>query len=433
MASIERPSSDYRKVAAIGLAVVAITFGVFGIWAAFAPLGSAVIGHGTITVETNRKTIQHLEGGILRKILVREGDEVEAGQVLFELDPVQTTANVEIARNQLYTLLARGDRLVAERDGLRSVNFSPELVAQTDPAARQAMRDELLQFQERRSTLLGQVAILRARAEQYQEQIKGIDRQQAGMEEQIELIDEELEGLRELYEKQLVPRPRVLALERERAQIQSQIGRAIGERAQAEKAIGEARLQAEQIDKQFQEDVAKELADTKVRLAEIREKYTVARDVAERIRITSPVTGTAQNLRVFTEGAVIRPAEPLIDIVPEEGGFQIQAQFSPADVDNIHPGMDAELRFPSFHARNIPLIEGKIATVSRDRLVDEGSKTPYFLVTVDLREADLPESLRGQLVAGMPAEVVVPTGDRTLLQYLFDPLTKALRKSLREE
>lgn len=418
----------------IGLVVIAVTFGVFGLWAAFAPLGSAVIGQGFIAIETNRKTIQHLEGGIVRKILIREGQKVKAGDVLFELDPLQPTASLEITRTQLFTLLARADRLVSERDGLASIRFSPEVLAEQDnPLVKQAMFDETRQFQERRATLAGQVSILRTRAAQFREQIGGIDRQQAGMEEQVRLLEDELEGLRQLYEKNLVPRPRLLALERERAQIQSQIGRAIGERAQAEKAIGEANLQVEQIQQQFHQDIAKELADIQAQTAELREKFAVAQDVARRVKITSPVSGAVQNLRVFTEGAVIRSAEPLVDVVPAQGGFEIHAQFSPNDVDSLHPGMLAELRFPSFHTRNIPMIEGRISTVSRDRLYDEATRTPYFLATVHLTEANLPKELEGKLVAGMPAEVVVPTGARTALQYLFNPLTNSLRKAMREE
>lgn len=427
-------SSDYRKISRIGLIVVVLTFGVLGVWAAFAPLGAAVIGPGTIAVESNRKTIQHLEGGIVRKIYMREGDRVRAGQLLLELDPLQSTASVEITRTQLFTLLARQDRLASERDGLPSVRFTGEVLANSaDPLVRQAMNDEIRQFQERRATLAGQTSILRQRADQYREQISGIDRQRAGMEEQVRLLNDELKGLQELYEKQLVPRPRLLALERERAQVQSSIGRSIGERAQAEKAIGESSLQIQQLRQDFQEGIAKELADIQAQTTELKEKYAVAQDIARRVKITSPVTGTVQGLRVFTEGAVIRPAEPIADVVPAQGGFEIHAQFSPTDVDSLHPGMVAELRFPSFHQRNIPIVEGRIATVSRDRLVDEASKTAYFLVTIHLNDKDLPPALRGKLVAGMPAEVIVPTGSRTALEYIFNPLTNALRKAGREE
>jgi HlyD family type I secretion membrane fusion protein len=168
-------------------------------------------------------------------------------------------------------------------------------------------------------------------------------------------------------------------------------------------------------------------------LADMRSKYTVAQDIAKRISVPSPVDGTAQNLRVFTEGAVVRTAEPLVDIVPEHGDFVINAQFSPNDVDSVRQGAKAELRFSSFHSRTIPVIQGRVASVSTDRLVDEATHAPYFLAIVRIRDGDLPPEVRGKLVAGMPAEVVVPTGDRTLLQYLFNPLTNALRKTMREK
>jgi HlyD family type I secretion membrane fusion protein len=429
-----RPTDNYRPIAAIGLAIIFVTFGVFGVWAAFAPLGSAVIGHGSIAVESNRKTIQHLEGGIVRRILVREGDRVRAGQTLFELDPIQPKANVEIIRNQLFTFLARADRLTAERDHLAEPRFSPEVVAQiSDPVVRQAVDDERRQFMERQANLAGQVEILNSRAGQYREQISGIDRQRAGMDEQIVLLNDELSGLNELYKQDLVPKPRLLALERERASLQSQIGRAMGEKAQALKAVGETALQARQLRQQQDQEIAKELADIQAQTTDLREKYTVAQDIAKRINVTSPVDGTAQSLRVFTEGAVIRSAEPMVDIVPLRRDFVINAQFSPNDVDSIHPGDKAEIRFPSFHSRTLPVIQGQVHSVSSDRLVDEATHTPYFLVILHLQERALPGELRGKLVAGMPAEVVVPTGDRSMLDYLFNPLTNALRKTMREK
>lgn len=434
MADIARPSDNYKRLSAIGIGVIVITFGVLGTWAACAPLGSAVIGHGMVAVESNRQTIQHLEGGMIRKILVHEGDAVRAGQVLFELDPVQPTATLGIIRNQLFTLLARTDRLNAERNHAGSVQFSPEVLAQLgDPIVGQAVQDERRQFQERQGTIRGQVEILNSRVSQYREQIRGIDQQRASMEEQVSYLNEELVGLNELYKKNLVPKPRVLALERERAQIRGQIGRALSEKASAEKAIGETTLQARQVQQQFDQDVAKELAEIQAQTTDLREKFTVAQDVAKRIKVTSPVSGTAQNVRFFTVGAVVRPAEPMVEIAPDQGQMTIHAQFSPNDIDSVHAGMRAELRFPSFHSRKIPVIEGHVDTVSQDRLIDEVSHAPYFLAIVKITDTDMPPELRGRLKAGLPAEVVVPTGDRTALEYMFNPLTNALRKTMREK
>jgi HlyD family type I secretion membrane fusion protein len=434
MAGIARPSDNYKRIALIGFILIGATFGVLGLWAALTPLSSAVIGHGTVVVESNRKTIQHLEGGLIRKILVHEGDRVKAGQVLFELDPVQTTANLGIVRNQLFTLLARADRLQSERDHLSGPRFSTEVLGQlSDPIVAQAVSDERRQFQERQATIAGQVEILNSRIGQYREQIQGIDQQRASMQEQVGFLNEEISGLNELFKQNLVPKPRLLALERERSQITGEIGKSLSEKAQAQKAIGEASLQAHQIRQQFDQENAKELADIQAQTTDLREKFTVARDVANRINVVSPVSGTAQNLHFFTEGAVVRAAEPLVDIVPDHGAMVIHAQISPNDVDSVHSGMRAELRFPSFHSRTIPVINGVIGTVSQDRLVDEATHTPYFLVIITINDANLPVELRGRLKPGLPAEIVVPTGARTALEYIFNPLSNALHKTMREK
>jgi HlyD family type I secretion membrane fusion protein len=339
-----------------------------------------------------------------------------------------------IVRNQLFTLLARADRLQSERDHLSAPRFSTEVLGQlSDPIVAQAVSDEKRQFQERQATIAGQVEILNSRIGQYREQIQGIDLQRASMQEQVGFLNDEISGLTELYKQNLDPKPRLLALERERSQITGEVGKSLSEKAQAQKAIGEASLQAHQIRQQFDQENAKELADIQAQTTDLREKFTVARDVANRINVVSPVSGTAQNLHFFTEGAVVRAAEPLVDIVPDHGAMVIHAQISPNDVDSVHSGMRAELRFPSFHSRTIPVINGVIGTVSQDRLVDEATHTPYFLAIITINDTDLPVELRGRLKPGLPAEIVVPTGARTALEYIFNPLSNALHKTMREK
>src|SRR5258708_2343187 len=234
MTDIRRPSHDMRRAVSIGMAIIVITFGCVGLWAALAPLGSAVIGHGMVVVQSNRQTIQHYEGGIVSKIMVHEGDRVRAGQVLFEISPVQANAALESSRNQLFSLLAKADRLAAERDRRGAVTFSPEVIAQRgDPAVQQAITDESREFRDRRATLAAQIAVLDSRIAELKTQIGGIDVQRAGMQQQVAYLDDEIGGLNELYKKDLVPKPRILALQRERAQLQRPIRGSLAAKARA--------------------------------------------------------------------------------------------------------------------------------------------------------------------------------------------------------
>jgi HlyD family type I secretion membrane fusion protein len=429
-----RPTHDYRRVATIGIGIIVGTFGVLGLWAAVAPLNSAVVAHGTVAVQSSRQTVQHLEGGIIAKILIHEGDHVHVGQSLFQLDPVQTQASVSISRNQLFTLLARRDRLSAERDGRSVLIFSPEIQAQSaNPDVAQAMTDEQRQFLERRATINSQIAVLNTRISEYRTEMQGMATERASMEQQVGYLDDEISGLTELYRQNLVPKPRLLALQRERAQLQGQIGRSVSDRARTEKSIGETTLQMRQLQQQFNQDVSKELADVQQQSADVRQKFTVAQDQMQRMEVKAPMSGTVQNLRFFTQGAVVRPGEPMVDIAPDTGEMIVQTHISPNDIDSVHAGQKVEVRFSTFHSRTIPVISGLVKTVSQDRLVDEATHTPYYLSIVEVPPSQMPTELRGKLRAGMPADVMIPTGSRTALQYIWQPLTNALNQTMREK
>jgi HlyD family type I secretion membrane fusion protein len=428
------PTHDYRRVATIGLTIIAITFGVLGIWASFAPLGSAVVAPGAVTTESNRQTIQHLEGGIVRSILIHEGDHVQKGQTLFEMDPVQPQATFGITQNQLFTYLARRDRLAAERDNRPAVVFSPEVKAQAaTPAVAQAMADEQRQFTERRGTIQSQIAVLNTRIEEYRTEIQGLDTQHAAMEEQVKDVNEELDGLNELYKQDLVPKPRILALERERAQLKGQIGASIADKAKSEKAIGETTLQIHQIQQQFYEQVSKDMSDTQTQVADLQQKFAVVQDQMKRINVVAPMSGVVQNLRVFTSGAVIRPGDPMVEIAPDQGRMIVEARISPNDVDAVHADMKVEVRFSTFHDRSIPVIMGHIKSVSQDRLVDESTHTPYYMAVIEVPQENLPPQLKGKLRAGLPAQVIVPTGSRSAMEYIWQPLFNALHTTMREK
>jgi len=426
-------SADWRQPARFGYLIILMTFGVLGGWAAVAPLDRAVVASGTVTNEGSRKAVQHLEGGIINEVLVKEGQTVEEGEVLFRLQPTQARANADMIGAQRDAGLALRDRLVAELEQHQSVTFSSELMARQDnDLVSRLMRDQVKQFQERRATIDGQVGLYESKMRQLETEKEGLAIEKRSGEEQVGYINQELIGLRDLRAKDLIPVGRVMAMERERARLDGIIGRATADAAKAENAITESRLQINQLRQKFQEEVAAQLIDTRQKIADLNERSSVAQDVLKRQAILAPRAGVIQGLKVFTVGQVIRTGEPLAEIVPHDDKLVIHAQIPVTEIEHLRVGQAAEIRFPSFHSRKLPLLLGSIDHISRDRLIDEASRQPYFLGIVSINKINLPEDYRSRVLAGMPAEVIVATGERTALNYLVAPLTDSLRRSLRE-
>jgi HlyD family secretion protein len=423
---------DWRVPAIAGYVLIVGTFLVLGGWSAFARLDSAITATGVVSAETNRKTVQHLEGGIVREIHVREGQHVQAGQVLFRLDFTQAKAGYELQRNQLDSAIAQEARLIAERDGQEQIAFPQELLDRADdPNVKRAIADQVAQFQERCGSLKGGVQILDAKIDQYQLEIEGLKQERSGTANQLGFVNEELVDVRHLFEKQLTQKSRLMLLERERSRLEGLIGRSTADESKARNGIEEARLQIRQLRQKFQEDVANSMLETRQKINDLREKVRVAQDVLSRVDILSPSTGVAQNLRVFTSSGVVKAGEPMVDVVPERDALIVQAHVQPQDTENLQPGMPAEVRFSSFQTRILPIIVGKVETISRDRLVDEQTKQPYFLAQVVVD--DIPSFVKDRLSAGMPADVIFPTGERTVLDYLVRPLKDRLRSVMREK
>ena len=429
-----RSPSEWRPIAFAGYLLIAMTFGVAGVWAAVAKLDKATIANGFVETETNRKTVQHLEGGIVREILVKEGDHVAEGQVLFRLEQVQAEANNDSLSKQLNSALALEARLIAERDGAQEISWPKELQDRlAEPTLSHILDDQIHQFDERRGSLEGQKNIVQSRIAQLRTEIDGISIEKSSTEKQTEYINKELVGLRELAEKTLVPVTRVYAMERERTRLEGVIGRAVADIAKAQSSIGEMNIQIQELTQKFQEEVASSLLDVRQKIADLRERSSVSQDVVNRLAITAPRGGTVQNLKVFTIGQVLRGGEPLLDIVPDNDALVVHAEFSTADIDNVFAGMTTEIRFPAFHSRTIPVMLGKIESISHDRLLDEPTHQYYYLGIVSLNRADIPEEYRSRVRAGMPAEIIVSSGERTVLNYLVGPLSSSLRKTFREQ
>jgi HlyD family secretion protein len=432
MEKVKPQIPSWKIPAAAGYVLITATFVVVGGWSAVAKLDSAVTASGVIATESNRKTVQHLEGGIVREILVREGQHVERGEVLFRLEETQPQATFDLQQNQLDFLAAQEARLLAERDGSEDITFPKELLdLVTDRNVSRALSDQKSEFVERKGSLKGQVDIYTSRIDQFKKEIEGLTLERNATGDQLKFIQEELKDTKFLFSESLTPKSKMLSLEREASRLEGVIGRSTADQAKAENGIGEAQLQIGQIRQKFLEEVGNSILETRQKIVDAREKVRVAQDVLTRDDIVSPSSGVLQNLRIFTAGGVIKAGEPLVDVVPEHDLLIVQAHVSPQDIDSVERGMAAEIRLPSFHTQILPIIEGRVESVSRDRLVDEQNRQPYFLAQVVA--TGLPDSVKERLSAGMPAEVIFPTGERTVLEYLVHPLKERMRSTMREK
>ena len=430
-----RPPSGYRSVALVGYALIAVTFLGLGGWAATARVDGAVVAPGVIGVESKRQVVQHLEGGIVAAILVQEGQRVARDAVLFRLDPTQSRANDEAALAQRRAALALEARLVAERDDAPTIIFPPELMELARmPAVREAMADQIAQFRDRRAAFQSQIDILNGRIVQLGHELEGLGQERASARQQLDFIEDELTAVRELERKRLVNKSRVSSLEREKARLEGLVGRNIADEAKARGSIGEQKMQMVQLSQQRAEDVGSQLLEVREKLAELKEKVQVTRSVLERIEIRAPSGGIVQNInpRIYTVGAVVRPGDTLLEIVPLDAPLVVEARVPVQDIDRLDLHEAVEVRFPAFHGRTTPMVLGHLASVSRDRLVDETTHQPYFLARVGVDETDVPADLRGRLQPGMDAEVAFHTGSRTVLSYLLRPLSDAMARAFTE-
>jgi epimerase transport system membrane fusion protein len=426
-----------RRLRLGGIAVVAAIFGGFGLWAAIAPLSSAAIGPGLISVEKYRKTVQHLEGGIVREIKVRDGQLVAADEVLLTLDDTQPKAQLEGLRGQLFGLLAREARLVAQRDGLRQVVFPQDLVeARSDARAADAMHVQVQTFSVRKQAHDGEVTLYERQFQQLRAKATGLVAQKKSRDQLVASYESERIDFEALVKQGYAERQRVREMERNVAQSQGQRGSLLADLATTELQISETQVKIVQLSKELQREVAKELAEAQSELSVVREKVRSLQDMVARTVVRAPDAGMVLGLSVHTLGAVVRPGERLLDIVPQNAKLVVEAQISPQDIDQVRIGQLAEVRFPAFKRRDLPRIDGWLISVSADRLMDdtEGRKVPYYLARVEITSESLQAITNAKLglLPGMPAEVLVNTGERTFLQYLMAPLSDTVARSFRQ-
>ncbi|MAL95574.1 MAG: hemolysin secretion protein D [Haliea sp.] len=421
-----------RRYRRIGWMIVLVTFGLFGGWAALAPLDSAALAPGVVTVEEARKTIQHPEGGIVQTIHVSEGARVAAGDPLISLDATQWQAERSLLRGQYASLLAEEARLQAERQQLERIVYPEPLRGREDRRAQSAMTSQEALFQARRDAHAGERAVLEQRIEQLQAQIAGIEAVRESNLSLLQSFDRELADLRRLQEQGYTGKQRITELERERSQLIGENAEALSRMSGNQIRIGETRLEIIQLERHRQSQIADELETVQARLYDVEERLRVIEDRVERAVIRAPVAGLILGLQVTTVGGVISAGTPLLDIVPDSRRLIVEAEVSPVDIDRVQAGVDARIRFTAFKAATTLVAEGTVETLSADRLLREDG-SPYYLARVAVELESLSAHDRGRLVPGMPADVLITTGERTLLQYLLQPARNVMARALIED
>lgn len=422
-----------RGTVVAGVGILAAFILGFGGWATFATLDSAAVAPGVVSVESNRKTIQHLEGGIVSRIHVREGEVVSRGQVLVELDPTRPRAELHQLEARLHGALALAARLHAERDGLDPIAFPEELRRISDtPSASEAMNGEMRIFSARQDSLAARRGVIEQRIAQFDQEIQGLEGQIAAEATQLDVIRLERDGEQKLVDRKLTGMQRLLALRRDEAEIAGSRSRNVAAIARVRQSIGEERLKILELDTQQMNEVVGELRRTETLIGELQERLRTAGDVAARTRIVAPLDGTVVNLKVHTRGGVVASGETLMDVVPVGETLVVHARVTPDDIDSVHPGLSAQTHITAFNRRNVPPVEGRVVSVSADRLTDERSGLPYFLAVVELPGTRHPADDSLDLYPGMQAEVMIVTGSQSPMDYLIRPALRSFDRALRE-
>ncbi len=417
----------------LGISAIALFFGAFVLWSILAPLSEAAIAPGVIRVEGQRRTIQHLEGGIVREILVRDGDRVHAGQLLARLDDIQAGSTTETTRSQRWSLAAQAARLDAELARAQQVTFPAELLAADNPRAQDSVAGQRAVFQARLANLNSQVQVQQARIEQQNAMIASARGQQRAQEAQLALIRREEELTQTLVRQGLQRLPTLLALQRNAAALEGQGADLAGQIDRAEASIAEAQSAIRQIVDARMQEAAAELRDVRTRLAEAEERVRAAEDVAVRRDILAPEDGTILNLRLFTVGAVLRAGDPIMDLVPSHDRLIAEVNVQPFDIDVVHNGLQAEVRLPAFRQRLVPYLHGHVTFVASDVTIDERTRQNYFRAHILIDRDQLERLPNVQLVPGMPVEAMIQIGERSFLRYITQPIRDSFTRAFREQ
>ncbi|SHE86702.1 membrane fusion protein, epimerase transport system [Modicisalibacter ilicicola DSM 19980] len=430
-ATLPVKDTAYRR---LGLMILLVAFGGFGGWALSANLAVAVVAPGSVSVESSKKTVQHLEGGIVKEILVEDGDRVDAGAALLVLDDTQSRSQLQIAESEYHIARASEIRLLAEQAGDQILDFPEKLLDSPSPRVQAVLNVQRRLFEARHESLRGTLAALDEQVVQMQEQIAGLEAIQAVNRSRIRSLANEADDYRALFKEGLGNNQRLRELERQVMQYKGENAQHSAEIARLKSQVSENRLQKEIRTQEFQQDIGERLREVQATIADSEERITALSDQVRRTRVLAPVSGTVVGMQIHTLGAVIRSGDPLLDIVPAGDGFIVEARVADRDIDNVYVGQRAEIRFSAFNQRLSNVIDGEIVHVSADSFEDEATRVRYYKAKVKVSEqgrGDMTESM--QLLAGMPAEVMIRTGERTFASYIAKPFTDMLARAMREE
>ena len=430
----EMPEPSLRKLVRASTLAVALGFGGFFTWAALAPLDSAVPATGSIVVDGKRKSVSLLESGILKELLVHEGEQVQSGQVLFRLDEIQAKVQVGQLTAQYWSAVSKTARLRAEQTESRILNFPPEIEAQAkaDPGIADMIDNERRLFVNRWQTYDNTVAVQRKHIAQLNEQITAARAQIASSRLRLRNVEKQLAGARELLPKGVVTRDRVMELEGQQAELTGNMGEYSSHEGEAHQNIAQDELEITRIQGSWRSDVAKDLQDSQAQIVDVEERLKGAQDLLQHKDVTSPEAGTVTDIKFFTPGSSIVAGQPVLDIVPASSRLLIEVPVTPNDIEHVHPGQRVNVRLTSYKQHKVPVLTGTLLYVSADRQVDPKGD-PYFLARAELDKEAL-TGLKGVILyPGMPAEALIIGGERTALDYFISPIMDSVHRAFHEE
>ena len=420
----------------LGFLAILILVGGFGTWSVVANISGAVIAEGQIEVDQNRQVVQHPDGGVIAEINVQEGDLVNTGDILLRLDDTNLTSELVVIEGQLYEMIARRGRLQAERDDTSDITFDSQLTAAaaTSKSVENLMQGQQRLFVARLASLEQEVSQMQKRRSQIADQIIGIDAQQSAMGTQLELIRQELVNQQSLLDRGLAQVSRVLNLQREEARLRGTVGELAASKAQAEGRITEINIEVLKFGTKRREEAITRLRDLQYRELELQEQHRALTQKLSRLDIRAPLSGIVYGMRFFAPRSVIKPADPVLYLVPQDRALVIAAKIQPTNIDQVFIGQEVTLRFPSFDSRDTPELKGRVMKISADTFTDERSQISYYRSEIALLDGEISKLPKDStLIPGMPVQAFIRTNDRTPLAYLVKPFSDYFAKAFREK